>query len=96
MTHFLQQGHTHSNKATPPKSVTPYEIMEANYVQTTTQAFQSQQAGYQNQLSFHKVAEDIYSSIKLKILELSPARVGYGLRKKTLKLYSNTPKRPDK
>ena len=24
MTHFLQQGHTYSNKATPPNSASPY------------------------------------------------------------------------
>ena len=27
MAHFLQQGHTYSNKATPPNSVTPYKPM---------------------------------------------------------------------
>jgi hypothetical protein len=31
MTHFLQQGHTHSNKATPPNSATHW----ANHIQTT-------------------------------------------------------------
>ena len=41
VTHFLQQGHTHSNKATPPNSTSLYEIMDHNYIQTTTfsQAF---------------------------------------------------------
>ena len=32
MTHFLQQGHTYSNKATPPNSTTPW----AKHIQTTT------------------------------------------------------------
>ena len=32
----LQQVHTYSNKATPPNSATPYELMGANYIQTTT------------------------------------------------------------
>ena len=36
MAHFPQQGHTHSNKAAVPNSATPHEIMEANYIQTTT------------------------------------------------------------
>ena len=36
VTHILQQGHTYCNKATPPNSTTPYEIMGANYFQTTT------------------------------------------------------------
>jgi hypothetical protein len=31
MTHFLQQGHTYSNKATPPKSATLW----ANHIQTS-------------------------------------------------------------
>ena len=35
MTYFLQQGYTHSNKATSPNSATPYEIMGVNYIQTT-------------------------------------------------------------
>lgn len=36
VTYFLQQGHTHSKKATPTNSATPFEIMEANYIGTTT------------------------------------------------------------
>ena len=32
----LQQGLTHSNKATPFNNATPYEIMGANYTQTAT------------------------------------------------------------
>jgi hypothetical protein len=32
VTHFLQQGHTYSNKVTPPNSATPW----AKHVQTTT------------------------------------------------------------
>ena len=39
VTHFLQQGHTYSNKATPPNSVIPYEIMGANCIQTPTGCF---------------------------------------------------------
>lgn len=39
ITHFLQQGHTYSKKTTPPKSVTPYEVIEANYIQRTTSIF---------------------------------------------------------
>ena len=35
MTHFLQQGYTHSNKVTP-NSNTPYELMGVKYIQTTT------------------------------------------------------------
>lgn len=34
VTRFLLQGHTHSTKLTPPNSVTPFEIMEASYIQT--------------------------------------------------------------
>ena len=34
--HFFQKGYTYSNKATSPNSTTPCEIMEANYIQTTT------------------------------------------------------------
>lgn len=34
--HFLQQYHTHSNKATPPNSATPYEVIGASYIQTKT------------------------------------------------------------
>lgn len=34
--YFPQQGPTPSNKATPPKSTTPYELKQANYIQTTT------------------------------------------------------------
>ncbi|EGV91891.1 hypothetical protein I79_011117 [Cricetulus griseus] len=30
------QFHTYSNKATLPNSVIPYELMGANYIQTTT------------------------------------------------------------
>jgi hypothetical protein len=43
MTHFLQQGHTHSNKTTPPNDATPYglsihteEPIEALPIQATT------------------------------------------------------------
>jgi hypothetical protein len=32
VTHLLQQGHTHFNKATPPNSTTPW----AKHIQTTT------------------------------------------------------------
>jgi hypothetical protein len=32
VTHFLQQSHIYSNKATPPSSITPW----ANHIQTTT------------------------------------------------------------
>jgi hypothetical protein len=46
MTHFLQQGHTYSNKATPPNSVTSYgpsiqtrEPMGAKTFQTATPTF---------------------------------------------------------
>ena len=39
VTHFLQQGHTYSNKITPPKSVTPYEVMEANNIQRSRSIF---------------------------------------------------------
>ena len=42
MTYFLQQGHTYSNEATPPNSVTPYgpsiqahESMGVKSIQTT-------------------------------------------------------------
>ena len=42
VTHFLQQGHTYSNKATPPNSATPYEIMGANYIQTIKPVLQSE------------------------------------------------------
>ena len=34
VTHFLQQGHTHSQKATPPSSATPW----AKHIQITTPA----------------------------------------------------------
>ena len=34
--HFLQQGHTYFNKATPPNSAPLYGPMGANYIQTTT------------------------------------------------------------
>ena len=34
VTHFLQQRHTHFNKATLHNSATLYEIMGANYIQT--------------------------------------------------------------
>jgi hypothetical protein len=36
--HFLQWGHTYSNKVIPPNSVTPYEPMGAILLQTTTEA----------------------------------------------------------
>ena len=43
VTHFLQQGHTYSNNATPPNSAPPYgrsiethKSMEAIPIQTTT------------------------------------------------------------
>jgi hypothetical protein len=32
MEHLLQQGHTHSNKATPPNSATPW----VNHIKTMT------------------------------------------------------------
>jgi hypothetical protein len=35
VTYFLQQGHTQSNKATPPNSATPYGPIGAIFVQTT-------------------------------------------------------------
>jgi hypothetical protein len=35
MTHFLQQGHTHSNKAIPTNSAIPW----AKYIQTSTPAY---------------------------------------------------------
>jgi hypothetical protein len=35
-THFLQWSHTHSNKATPPISATPYRPMGATFTKTTT------------------------------------------------------------
>ena len=35
MTHFLQQSHTYSNKATFPNSATPYGLMGAIFIQTT-------------------------------------------------------------
>lgn len=37
VTHFLQQGHAHSNKVTSPNSTIPYEIMGSNYIQTATE-----------------------------------------------------------
>ena len=36
MTHFLQQGYTYSNKATPPNIAIVYELMGAKYIQTAT------------------------------------------------------------
>ena len=36
VTQFLQQGYTQYHKATSPHIATPYEIMEANYIQTIT------------------------------------------------------------
>ena len=46
MTHFFHQGHTYSNKGTPPNSAAPYglsiqthESMGAIPIQTTTAAF---------------------------------------------------------
>ena len=35
VTHFLKQGHTYSNKATPPSSATP----SVKHIQTTTDYF---------------------------------------------------------
>ena len=35
VTHFPQESHTYSNKVTPPNIDTSYEIMAANYIQTT-------------------------------------------------------------
>ena len=37
VTRFLHQVHTHSNKATPPNSASPYEIMGTDYIQATTE-----------------------------------------------------------
>ena len=34
--HYLQQDHTHSNKATPPNSVITYELMGTIFIQTVT------------------------------------------------------------
>ncbi|ERE70557.1 calmodulin-regulated spectrin-associated protein 1 [Cricetulus griseus] len=34
VTHLLQQGSTYSNKATPPNSATPYELLRTSYIQT--------------------------------------------------------------
>jgi len=34
VTYFLQQGHTHFNKVTPPNSTSPYEPMGAIFIQT--------------------------------------------------------------
>lgn len=42
MTRFLQQVHTHSNKAIPSKSATAYEIIGSNYIQTTTAPLREQ------------------------------------------------------
>lgn len=36
MTHFLQQGHTNSSKATPPGSATPYEPLGSLFIHTIT------------------------------------------------------------
>lgn len=36
MAHFLYQGHTYSNQASSPDSVTACEVMEVNYIQTVT------------------------------------------------------------
>ena len=46
----VQQGHTSSNKATPPNSATSYEMMGANYIQTTQTLF-IQMAQWQNMLA---------------------------------------------
>lgn len=35
--HFLQHGHTHTNKATPPGSGNPYQIIGPSFIQTTTE-----------------------------------------------------------
>lgn len=32
---FLQQGHSHNNKATSPNSITSYKIVRANYIRIT-------------------------------------------------------------
>ena len=40
VTHLLQQGHTHSNKATPPSSATPichYLSLNLNLIHKTVQ-----------------------------------------------------------
>nr|XP_042135080.1 protein phosphatase 1L isoform X3 [Peromyscus maniculatus bairdii] len=42
VTHFFKQGHSYSNKATPPNSTTPCELMDANCIQTTTGFLQDQ------------------------------------------------------
>ena len=36
VTCLAHQGHTYFNKATPTNSATPYEIMGANHIQTST------------------------------------------------------------
>lgn len=36
MIDFLHQGHIHSNKATPPNNVTPWDYWSVNYILTTT------------------------------------------------------------
>ena len=44
VTHFILQGHTYSNKNTPPNNVTTYEPLGAIFFQTTTTSKQSKQS----------------------------------------------------
>jgi hypothetical protein len=37
MIHVLQQSHSYFNKVTPPDSATSYGIMEADFIQITTE-----------------------------------------------------------
>ena len=42
VTYFLQHSHTYSNKPTPPNTATPYGLMGATFIQTTTGLFNPQ------------------------------------------------------
>jgi hypothetical protein len=53
MTHFLQQGHTYSNKAMPCKSATPW----AKHIQITTQS-KHWVGGYSGQKWMGFITED--------------------------------------
>jgi hypothetical protein len=59
MTHFLQQGHTHSNKTKPTNSATPYGHCGVIFIQTTTVVV--------DELSFHIHIASNMASVDLRV-----------------------------